>query len=302
MKLASVSFHHLPEQIGGAHVPAVAFKEWCGELGVECDLVCYKQGQSFEGYDGVFFCTPPALDVIINLDVPFVVMIHAEFDQFDWRVMSLAKAVVMIDPEDRYWDFDNRIYWHPCCRPSHLLKGDEVFSSPPRDGVLYAARLSTWKNSAMLVALSEQDMFQRYLGPVTIFGKANNDEYGKFVRSQKHDHVKFVDGIYTHEQLVPHYKSNLLFWDVSGTHDYRIEIKRLNLAAFEAMKYGCIPIVDPRTVPDAINEFAIDYRELFDGRYYGWHRDKMLELAKTSYFGYEAVKKQVTKIIEVFNV
>ena len=300
MKLASVSFHHLPEQIGGAHIPAVAFKEWCDELGVECDLVCYKQGQSFEGYDGVFFCTPPALDAIVNIDVPFIVMIHAEFDQFDWRVMNMAKAVVVIDQEDKYWDFNNSIYWHPCCRPSHLLKGDEVFDVQ-REGVLYAARLSTWKNAAMLVAISEQAGF-RYFGGVTIFGKANNDEYGKFVRSQKHDNVKFVDGIYTHEQLIPHYKSNLMFWDVSGTHDYKIEIKRLNLAAFEAMKYGCIPIVDPRTVPDVINEFAIDYRNLLDvsSHYYSHRRTKMLNLAKTSYFGYEAVKKQVNKIIGEF--
>lgn len=301
MKFASVTFNHLPNQIGGGHVPAVAFKEWCGILGHECDILDFSEGNVIKGYDAVFYCTPPLLDTQLPLDgAPYVVMIHSEFDDYRRSIMDGAKAVIIIDRDDKHWDFNNRIYWHPCCRPKYLLHGGEVFNND-REGTLYAARVSTWKNANTLAAFSNLKHFKNMFGPVKIYGKANNSEFGNFVHSAKQDTLIF-DALFTNEELEDEYKSNEWFWDVSGTNEYKLEIKRLNLAAFEAMKFGCIPIVDKDCVPPEIMRFALDFRDVTD-ILSKWEvrnkRAEMLNAAKTEYFGYNAVKKQVEQIIRV---
>lgn len=293
MKIASVSFHSNPNQIGGAHVPAVAFKEWCDILGVKCDLVFGYE--DLYKYDAVFFATPPD-ERALELKIPYVVMIHAEFDKYNSDVMDRALSIVVIDQTMKYWPFLNQIYWHPCCQPKYLLKGDEVFDDYKK-GTLYAARVSTWKNANTLAAYSNLNIFQECYGPVTILGKANKSYYGEFVNSSL-SNVCRIDRLFNPDEEILRYQQAEFFWDVSGTRDYRLPIKRLNLAAFEAMKYGCIPIVDKNTVPKALHDFVIDFRSMLDNKVYSKALGKvMLSKAETEYFGYYQVQKMVMEII-----
>lgn len=297
MKLASVSFHSAPEQIGGAHIPAVAFADWCELFGVHCDL---KYGyEDFSKYDGVFFATPPDRTVL-ELKIPYIVMIHAEFDRYDQDVMDKALAVVVIDQSMKYWPFKNQIYWHPCCRPNYLLKGDEKFDNYKK-GTLYAARVSTWKNANTLCSFSNLNLFQEYYGPVTILGAANKKEFGDFIDSSL-SNVNRMDRLFRPDDEILRYQQSEFFWDVSGTRYYRMPIKRLNLAAFEAMKYGCIPIVDKNTVPEALHEFVVDFRSMLDAKVYSKALQKvMLSKAESEYFGYYQVREQVEQIIRMFD-
>lgn len=293
-KLASVSFFHEPSQIGGAHVPALAFKGWCDKLGVDCDLIEYNSG-SLEGYDGIFFATPPDWTVVKFLISPFVVMIHAEFDAYDPRVMDKADAVIVIGED--FWDFPKQIHWHPCTNPEHLLTGYEVFSQNKK-GLLYAARLTTWKSANVLCALSTQSDFLADFGPIDIYGKANDPQFDYAIRCID-SNVKFHDGIYVRADLMIEYIQKDTYWDVFGKKGYDIHMKRLNLSCYEAMKHGCIPIVNMDNVPSMVKSFCIDHR--FLSSYYDleFMRRNMLEAAKTEFFGYEQVKVQVKKILEV---
>lgn len=297
MKIASVSFSHKPEQIGGAHVPAIAFKKWCDILGYDCDLVHFCDGATdLNSYDAVFFATANIPDGL-EIKVPYVVMVHAEFDFYESKIIENARSVIVIDKPMEYWHFEKQIFWHPCTLPENLLKGDEVFEKSKR-GTLYAARVSTWKNSIMLGALSNIHNFISEYGPVTIMGKANKNSYGSIL-DQSTSNVIRIDGIFNLRDIQTHAKLNRYFWDVSGNNDYKLKVKRLNLSAFEAMKQGCVPIVDKDAIPPELHSFCIDYRSVMCGHDTNALLENMLLKAQTEYFGYHQVKQQVLKIIEV---
>lgn len=297
MKLASVSFHSDPKQIGGAHVPAVAFKEWCDIIGVKCDLVFGYE--DYSKYDAIFFATPPDRSVL-ELKIPYIVMIHAEFDTYDKEVMDKALAVVTIDSSMTFWPFSRQVFWYPCCRPKFLLHGNEEFDMFKK-GTLYAARVSTWKNANTLAAYSNLNRFQEMYGPVTIIGTANTPAYGEFVNNAI-SNVCRIDRLFSPDDEIYLYQQAEYFWDVAGTRKYRLPIKRLNLAAFEAMKFGCIPIVDKNVVPEVMHNITIDFRLLLDERPdVDRIRDQMLKKAYTEYFGYFQVRNMIENILRVFD-
>lgn len=300
MKLASVSFNCNPEQIGGGHVPAIAFKEWCIFLGHECTLINgnhVPDESYYDKFDGVFFATPPKKGYCVPSKIPYVVMIHAEFDSYDDTIMDGAKAVAVIDQKLNYWKFKNQKYWHPCCSPRHLLTGAEVFRKR-KGGLLYAARVSTWKNANTLMALSNINDFQLMYGPISIYGKANNNEFGKLVNGAKSLLVNRVDSLFNPDDL--NYSEYEFFWDVSGTNEYKIKIPRLNLAAFEAMKHGCIPIVDKNAIPESLWNCVIDIGDLFNNVDLNEIRNNIIDGAKFKYYGFNHVRNQVEEIIKEF--
>ncbi len=293
MKIASITCYNDKDKIGGGYIPAVAFKKWCDILGVDCDLLSYYPGIDLSCYDSVFLATS---DIPFNHNrIPkYVVMIHAEFDIFNRSLMDYAKAVVVIDKDMSYWDFHNQIFWYPCTLPEFLLTGGESFEND-RKGTLYAARLSTWKNADVLLAYSNLETFQKDYGPITVYGNANKEYFDTHIRTCT-SNANLNIGVYNIADMPDICKQHKYFWDVSGNNKYKLQIKRLNLSAFEAMKYGCIPIVNREAVPDEINEFSVDFRNLHKASELNLH--KMLKAAKHSYFGYNAVKNQVERIIE----
>ena len=296
MKIASLTSYWEPDKIGGGYIPAVAFKEWCEILGLSCDLINYKDDPAIiDGYDYVFLSTTDIRISSRDIKCPYAVMIHAEFDDVNYDLINNAKSVVVIDKPLKYWDFKDQIFWHPCTLPKFLLTGNEFFH-PFRKGTLYAARISRWKNANTLLAYSNLNMFQEIYGPVKIIGKANDQMFGNAIYNC------LYDAIVLNKTFDIHYMETIAslhkyFWDVSGTNTYKIHIKRLNLACFEAMKYGCIPIVNKKAVPEEVHDFCIDFRDI-GARHNTEHMQEiMLNKAKTEYFGYEQVKQQVIKIL-----
>lgn len=297
MRIASVTSYWEEEKIGGGYIPAVAFRDWCEIFGLSCDIINYKDDPSaIEGYDYVFLSTTDIKIRSRDIKCPYAVMIHAEFDDYNHDLINNAVAVAVIDKTLNYWPADNQIFWHPCTLPKFLLTGSENFS-PFRKGTLYAARISRWKNANTLLGYSNLQLFQKTYGPVKIIGKANDQVFGNSIYNCLYDAVVVNSTFNIHymETIAPIYK---YFWDVSGNNNYPINIKRLNLACFEAMKYGCIPIVNMDAVPEEVHDFCIDFRDIGANHNIEAMRDIMLTKAETEYFGYQQVKHQVFKILK----
>jgi hypothetical protein len=299
VKIASVTNHNSNESVGGGYIPAVAFRDWCVILGHECDLIHYMDGcidVINKEYDALFISNPTVEIKACEIDIPYVVMIHAEFDKmYDVAWKDDAKSMITIDKDQTHWQYDEEIFWHPCTLPSLLIKGDEHFKDG-KNGTIYAARLSTWKNANTLMAYSNMNIFQDEYGPVHIYGKANNEAFGEFCDSVLSDveRIPMVFDIHDMQRKLKHYK---YFWDVSGNLDYTLNIKRLNLAAFEAMKQGCIPIVDKGAIPEELHPYCIDFRDI--GNAFAAKPKDIRDCQDSEYFTYESVKKQIIKILKV---
>lgn len=295
MKLASVTFHGDKSQVGGAQIPALAFKKWCGIFGISCDYLASPSIDELCEYTGVFFCTPPNWELVKHID-NYSLMIHTEFDPYSRYVMNKAKSIVCID--SLYWSYPNSIEWHPCTLPEMLLNGSESFPDwDDRAGTIYSARVSTWKNANVLKAYTNLTAFNEIYGPVSIYGKANNSGFGRFVKDTL-GCVQHIDSVYDINSMALHHKRHKFFWDVSGSTSYTADIKRLNLSCFEAMKSGCIPIVNMDFVPDEVKDFCIDFREVHKEHDFNSMLRNMVQGAVDRYYGLAQIRQNVLKIIE----
>jgi hypothetical protein len=306
MRLASVTFHGKESQVGGAQIPALAFKKWCDILGHESDYIDYysmTDKTMLNQYDGVFFCNPVNDKILAEsrLIIPFVSMIHAEVDKhliID-NANDEAEAVVVIG--ENYWNFHNQILWYPCCFPEYLLKDNDVFRDY-KHGLVYSARLSTVKNAIILASLTRYPPFMNEVEFVDVYGEYNTAWYKDAIESIDPNWNR-IPGIYdisNFEATKGRLQKYSYFWDVSCIPSCKFEMLRLNLAAVEALKFGCIPIVDKRYTPKITHEFTIDLKEVSNGLHLRVVRDRILKHAHL-YCGYELVKKQVKKIIGVFS-
>jgi hypothetical protein len=307
MKIASVTFSGSKEQVGGAQIPALAFKKWCDIFNIECDYLNYNDiwdKRELNNYNSVFFCTPINNTILkeCQLTIPFVSMIHAEFDKklvID-DANDKAEAIVVIGIN--YWDCfkPKQLYWHPCTLPEYLLTGDEVFNDD-KSGLVYAARLSKWKNALMLSALTKYKPFMNIVNHVTIYGEANRAWYEDAIEILDPNWTR-VRGIYSindFEETRNRFENFKLFWDVCGNKNYKIKIPRINLAAYEAMKFGGIPIVNQINTPESTHPFTIDLNMLEnDINIIDYKREYMLAGASYKFYGYNQVKQQVSRIIE----
>jgi hypothetical protein len=307
-RLASVTFNGKKEQVGGAQIPALAFKKWCDILGIDCDYIDYNNlwdKQELNNYTGVFFCTPINYSILneCKLNVPFVSMIHAEFDKkliID-EANDQAEAIAVIG--FNYWDCfkPKQLYWHPCTLPEYLLTGDEVFEKN-KSGLIYAARLSKWKNALLLSALTKYQPFMDIVEHVTVYGEANREWYENAIEilDPNWTRIKGIYSINDFEESKNRFEKFNLFWDVCGNKNYKIKIPRINLAAYEAMKFGVIPIVDQTNTPPSTDYFTIDLNKLGqDINRINIKRALLVEGARYKFYGYNQVKQQVSQIIEV---
>jgi hypothetical protein len=316
------------EQVGGAQVPAVAFKEWCELLGHTCKLFSAFPGylsddiphpvwrlnnaSELDDFDAVFFSTFGDFD-FENMTVPFTFMVHAEFDINDGNQLlinktsklPLCKFVTVIGLD--YWGFEKQKLWYPCCMPEYLIDGTEE-AQKNKNGLLYAARISSWKNLDILARLSNDEKFKSFAGEIKVFGAANKSQYYDLVMSNKPDFTidNSVFSVYDVEQIKERNSQFKYFWDVNGTTEYKIELKRVNLACVEAIKFGCIPIVDFNTIPEFMKHFCIDISDVENGissyadyidKDYKNHISFMFEQMKNSQYSKQRVSSMIHNII-----
>ena len=300
MVLASVTFSGKPEQVGGAQIPAIAFQKWCQILEVECDYLIWDQTSvdALNKYDGVFFCTTPTPAQVFNLHVPYTVMLHAEFDTVN---DTLKDALAVIVTNSSYWTMPNQMLWAPPSLPEYLMTGDEEWYQY-KEGLLYSARFTTWKNVTLLAGLTRYEPFLDKWGPVYVAGQANHGHY--------QDNIDLIDpnwtkitGLYNildfDKTRAKHYQKDT-YWEVFGTPKNRIQMPRLNLSAIEAMKFGLVPIIDKRSAPQHTHKYCIDVEDLGRQICTDDLRSMMLNMMPDGPYGYNAVKQQMENILEVF--
>jgi len=301
MKLASVTFSGRPDQVGGAQIPAKAFQKWCKIFNIECDYLIWENTTPFElnNYDGIFFCTVPTDDQVVDINVPYICMIHAEFDI---PTNAIHKAISLVVIQKDYWGYPNELPWYPCVFPEYLLKGDEIWSTN-KSGLLYSARITTWKNATLLAGLTRYKPFLDFYGPVYISGKANHDHYQESI-DLIDPNWTIISGLFDINHFgkvrAKHYEKST-YWEVFGTPKNRIQIPRFNLSAVEAMKFGLVPIVDKRSTPNHTNIYTIDINDIGDYHRINDYRKRMMEILPNSPYGYDAVYKQIQNILEVFS-
>jgi len=320
MRIASFCFNTERSSIGGAQTPAVAFVKWCREFNIDCDLVTNNNNinsdipypvifiddpEFLNTYDAVYFSTIGKFGdssfYYESLTVPFVVNIHAEFDidlygnpdRVD-QIMKMATSVIVIG--EGYWPWHNQLLWHPCAQPEYLIDGTEGFDDSYRDGLIYAARLSEWKNAHILAHMSEP--FNYAHGRIHVYGKANDPEYQKNIdfHNPLWEYKEEIFNAYDYEYMKRRNSGYKYIWDVSGSERYKIQILRLNLVAIEGMKFGLIPIADPKSAHP--KSFYIPIDELLNIHDYPGLREEMLDtLFSNQIYTYHSVKYQFEIIL-----
>jgi len=297
-----ISFNDRPEQIGGAQIPAYAFKAWMDIFGIESEIVTTPD--EAVGADWYFLATPgPFNGGAWELDAPFALMAHAEFDSqlykdFGWY-LGHPNCKLFVTITD-FWGWINKpkLHWHPCTHPDYLLTEGTIFNKDFKEGIIYAARISRWKSPNLLAALTKYGPFMEAVdNQVHIIGKPSSDfeiDEGNYIRiDTRYDSRKVSDT----KKMFSVYK---YFWDYASHPEISNRYKRLNLAAYEAISEGCIPVVNPKyTDPSAI-KFGIDLTKGFPNtrREYILRQDYMKEVMINKGLSYNGVKDQVVKIVE----
>lgn len=294
----SICFHPETHQVGGGQVPAFAFKAWCEILNIDCNMHVGVDNDC----DWLFLSTPGIMkaDYIHDIEVPFAMMIHAEFDFDLYPALTyllhheMCKLVVVIG--EGYWNFDKpELYWHPCTLPEYLISENTHFDNSNRYGLLYAARISSWKGINKLAALSEYDhFFSEVDGRIDVYGEQSSEfkiEPGRYDMKNK------AYSIYEFDKMEKLYQQYRYIWDVSGNANYQLEIKRLNLAAVEAMRFGCIPIAGASSAYPFARKWIVDLNRGFPSDYIS-AQTQMKEEVLQSPICYDSVQSQVENIID----
>lgn len=297
-QINSVCFHPEEEQVGGSQVPAYAFKDWCKILKVRCGVTYNIDNDC----DWMFLSTAGQIheNYLNKIEVPFAMMIHAEFDNDIYPNIDhlldheMCKLVVVIG--EGYWITNQpQLYWHPCTLPYYLMADHTQFDNSNRYGLLYAARISSWKGINKLAALSQFKYFQNEVdNRIDIYGKQSSDFV---IEKGNYNMMNERYNIYDFEKMGHLYSRYKYIWDVSGTAEYTMPIKRLNLAAVEAMKFGCIPIADSDTCYPFANKWIVNLEKGFPANY-RLAQEKMKKEVLKSPICYNSVKQQVENIID----
>jgi hypothetical protein len=300
VKIASISLYAKPEQIGGGHIPSIAFKKWCNIKGIDCDVIdlySINNPDLLNKYDAIFIASPISDDDFDSLNIrkPYAVMVHAEFDLNDHNRKAFEKASVIPVIEEGYWMFNNEVAWHPCTYPEYLIDGTEIFE-PSKQGLIYAARVTQWKNIYELAALSNYEGFMSIVNSVNVYGATNSDNCEKSLSSMRHNMQwwKHTYDINYYDDMKMMYSEYEFYWDVFGRPDkHCIIMKRLNLAAIEALKFGVLPIVDFKTSP--YFPFSLTINNLTNK--INVNKD-LVDMVMETHLNYYAVEKQIDKILD----
>lgn len=293
--IISICFYPDKKNIGGGQIPAYAFSEWCTEIGFECSTNIESHA------DWYFLATPGGFidEKPWEPTKPFALMVHAEFDQriypnYDFYFNHpLCAAIVKISS---FYNEANvpMFHWHPCTFPKYLLKPGDTFDNSKRSGLIFASRISQWKEYNKLSHLSR---FKPFLDAVDnridIYGLVTSNfdmvPGNLNITGVQHD----VYDYQANKVLLSGYK---YIWDCSWNKEISPHYKRLNLSAVEAMKFGCIPIVDRNTCHPSALSYAVDLECGFPNNYYD-RQNLMKNCVLNSEYSYDSVRSQVGKII-----
>jgi hypothetical protein len=331
MRIAAVSFHWAHEDIGGAQVPAVAFKQWCDIFGIKCDLLGFTNEyidtmhlrpdfvyldleerflSVINGYDAVYFCTPGPMNDegsgrfdFSGIKVPYVFHVHGEYDLSKmynpFNVADLTNnvscvGIATIDPRGAFWPFSKPMFpWHPCTLPAYLWKPTDPIIRNNGEGVIYAARIARSKNPYLFSWMAKR---HPHLGPFHMYGIRN--KMGRTVIEIDESGIRrfpSLTNVYDVKGTMERNAKHKFFFDVFGNDTLEIKMPRLNLSAVEALRSGCIPIVDMDVVPYNIHPISLDYRRISE------YREPDPELYRatilSSQYSYAAVEGQVAKIV-----
>jgi hypothetical protein len=293
--LKIVNFNPDTNQIGGAQVPYYAFSQWCRILDIThmlCSTSCVDDA------DWYFLPTPGSIEKgkdTIKLDAPFAVMVHADLDRdlyehFDYYTQhAMCKLVVTVQ---NGWDFPRMAHWYPCTLPRYLIKEDTQFDNSNRFGLISASRISQWKGLNHLAALSlYKDFLANVDYRIDVYGEGSFDMLpGNYERKGQYSTYN-IDWIKTLRQY-------RYFWDGAYHKDMTPNYKRLNLSAVEGIGAGCIPVVMDNSTHPMARKFAVTLSGGFPDNYEA-AQERMKEVILNSPMSYEAVKSQVSRIIDI---
>lgn len=191
MKIASVTFSPLKENVGGAVIPAIAFKQWCDYFNrsfnkfesfkdIDCevvgiipenikpiehdfvssDMLITSNISVLNDYDAIFFNTPPIYVDWFDPDIikkPFIIMIHGELDyQLYGRelILSFLEHPKCVGQAHIDPNRDDGFFWHPCTQPGKLI--NRTIQNRTGAGMVYAARIRNWLNPDLFLNITNQ--------------------------------------------------------------------------------------------------------------------------------------------------
>lgn len=327
-RIASFSFFADKNKIAGDQVPAVAFWKWCQLLDVDCDLVTNANSPNWllpwhqienpaelNDYDAVFFSTMSFFTFDFTaVEVPYCVMLHGEYDKIMYggdrwcdSVLLNAKCVPVIGKG--FWANPSKeIEWHPCTLPEYLIRDDEKLYMPINRGnsLIYSARLASSKGWDILAHLSKnKDFMSSVDDTIHVYGSINKKATQEKIEEISPDWtIKNGYSVYDEYAIMQRNQKYKFFWDVFYNRKHKIEMKRLNLSAYEAIKSGCIPIVDERTAPELFLKFGLPTIAQISSnhKYLSNISDQtsinLIEwILETKKYSFEGIKSQVEKII-----
>jgi hypothetical protein len=337
----------------------MAFAQWMCKLGHTADLLAFtksgKPSKNFvtcglplhthrisdyfdviNSYELAFMATPGDLNdkdafqtSFAYLTIPFITMIHGEYDHGFYKPQEMAKivshvqckALLVVSPSAasifQYGDSKPRLTFYPCTMPGYLLKEGHQWSNDT-SGLIYAARVATVKHPQRLAELTLHDDFLeqvqnkvvvRGISGVGIPGKAMNDNLAK-INPRWERRFGFYN-VYDTLQTEAAFSSYRFYWEVFGSRKHQFRFRRFNLSAVEAMRFGCIPVGNPDYIPRGAERFTIplnpfkynvadvvsnlrEWNEDYDD-----YRESMREWILNSFMSYEGVKAQVIEVLDV---
>lgn len=305
MKIASVSLFAKPEQIGGGHIPAIAFKKWCKIKGIDCDVIDFfnlDNPEYLNNYDAVFIASPINDSDFkkININVPYAVMVHAEFDLHKDNLLALKNANVIPVIQEGFWLFDKQVAWHPCTFPEFLFDGTEEIDFYNKRGTVYSGRVTQWKNIYMLACASASvNLFNTEEFSISVYGTTNSDNCKNALKSIDTNWT-WINKPYDINKFSSILNTFKFHWDVFGRPDKTpISMKRLNLAAIEALKFGVLPVTNSTTSPGF--RFEIPYKPFISCGYLPRlikeKQDNLINMIMETHLNYYAIEKQIDKIL-----